>query len=623
MSFLSRHDIDNRVKELYSLHIMDTDIEYEFQSLVKITSELLNCPIALISLLDDKRQWFKALIGLNVRETPIEYAFCNTAIQKDEVFTVENALLDERFKSNPLVVGEPNIRFYSGYPLKTKNNINIGTLCVIDSKPKTFSEKDKKLLQNLGQQALSLIEKHKLSKDIQLYKSFLSKSMDKSESQKMGTWGFNDEINNLILPDFMFDRIKEFDGGFSLDSIASLKEILPNLCDILPKWQDGDNVQIHSRFVLGDEATEVVFVVSKVKKGEISGIAYELDGNYLLDGSSDNDIFSSLQIFNGLEANVSLVNERGYLEWVNSKWIKFTLENDGEVEYTGVGSNYLMICENAEGEGSLEAKNMAVGMKRILSGEINSFQQKYPCHSPLEKRYYLALLSGFSLRGKKYVLIVHENVTDNVILQERERHAKMIAEQRSDLIKEIHHRVKNNLQIVKSLIALQQSEFSDGNIKLALETAARRVNTIALIHEKLYSNDDLANVGIDEYITDLFDLLLSESHINMSKSLSIIDLDVPIEKANPMGMIISELVSNSIKYAFTGIKNPEITIALEKSGDHYELTYQDNGNGYDVDKSAKGLGSKLIKSLASQLKATQQITSSKKGTEFKLLNLRF
>lgn len=121
-----------RLATLISFGILDTPSEARFDALAAKASRLMGMPIALISLIDSERQWFKARVGIEAHETPRSISFCTHAICGPEVFVVQDACRDERFAANPLVLREPHIRFYAGAPLTAVNGMRIGTLCVID-----------------------------------------------------------------------------------------------------------------------------------------------------------------------------------------------------------------------------------------------------------------------------------------------------------------------------------------------------------------------------------------------------------------------------------------------------------------------------------------------------------
>lgn len=128
-------DEQSRLAALKGYGVLDTPNEAEFDAIVREAARLLGTPIALISLIDADRQWFKAKVGLEASETPRSISFCTHAIRGPEMLVVEDATADERFANNPMVTGDPHIRFYAGMPLKTPSGKRIGTLCVIDSKP--------------------------------------------------------------------------------------------------------------------------------------------------------------------------------------------------------------------------------------------------------------------------------------------------------------------------------------------------------------------------------------------------------------------------------------------------------------------------------------------------------
>ncbi|SFB91798.1 diguanylate cyclase with GAF sensor [Marinospirillum celere] len=139
-----------RLHALRTLQILDTSHEERFDRVTRMAKRMFGVEISLVSLVDEDRQWFKSAQGLDASETSREISFCGHAINQDGLFIIPNAIDDVRFSDNPLVTDEPNIRFYAGYPLKLRQGINLGTLCLIDSKPKHLNEEDKQLLNDLG-----------------------------------------------------------------------------------------------------------------------------------------------------------------------------------------------------------------------------------------------------------------------------------------------------------------------------------------------------------------------------------------------------------------------------------------------------------------------------------------
>lgn len=139
-----------RLAHLQNLHVLDTPVEERFERITRVLRRVLDVPIAAVSLIDDRRQWFKSIQGLESAETPRNISFCSHAILNDKTLVIPDTKLDPRFSNNPLVTGEPNVRFYAGHPLKIADNIRVGTLCVFGTKPRNLQPEDLQFLQDLA-----------------------------------------------------------------------------------------------------------------------------------------------------------------------------------------------------------------------------------------------------------------------------------------------------------------------------------------------------------------------------------------------------------------------------------------------------------------------------------------
>ncbi|WP_417615147.1 diguanylate cyclase domain-containing protein [Oceanisphaera sp.] len=146
-------DEAQRLETLRALKILDSAPEERFDRLTRMAKRMFGVPIALVSIIDSDRQWFKSAQGLDATETPRDLSFCGHAILGEGLFLIPDAIEDERFHDNPLVTEAPNIRFYAGCPLRVANGHKMGTLCLIDDKPRVMDEEDQQLLRDLAAMA--------------------------------------------------------------------------------------------------------------------------------------------------------------------------------------------------------------------------------------------------------------------------------------------------------------------------------------------------------------------------------------------------------------------------------------------------------------------------------------
>ncbi|MDA8387437.1 MAG: PAS domain S-box protein, partial [Nitrospiraceae bacterium] len=228
--------------------------------------------------------------------------------------------------------------------------------------------------------------------------------------------------------------------------------------------------------------------------------------------------------------------------------------------------------------------------------------------------------NAFEQGGRKYILAIERDITERRKVEDRIRAA---IEEREILLKELHHRTKNNMQVISSLLQLQFMSCGDSRLHQIFEDTQSRINAMSLVHERLYRSKELSRLDMARYIADLSMALMKgylKDAANVSVKLEVDGIPLPLEFAIPCGLVINELLTNSLKYAFPGQREGEIRIALHKHGeDEIRLLFSDNGvglpEGLDL-KDAKTLGLKLVRTLVTGQMQGKLEVSRENGTTF-------
>ncbi|MEQ8551185.1 MAG: ATP-binding protein [Cyclobacteriaceae bacterium] len=221
-----------RLEELKSYSILDTLSEDEYDEITSLASEICGTPISLISLVDETRQWFKSHHGMASSETPRDYSFCAHAINEPEdVFIIEDSRQDIRFSDNPLVTNEPHVIFYAGVPLVTNKGFSLGTLCVIDNKPKLLNEGQMKSLRTLAHQVIKLLELRKNERLLEsALKNLQEQNVELNDYAHIISHDLKSPIRNIeALVAWLQQDYKELLDGKATDTIALIRSNLEKM----------------------------------------------------------------------------------------------------------------------------------------------------------------------------------------------------------------------------------------------------------------------------------------------------------------------------------------------------------------------------------------------------------
>ncbi|TAE52333.1 MAG: sensor histidine kinase, partial [Bacteroidetes bacterium] len=246
-------------------------------------------------------------------------------------------------------------------------------------------------------------------------------------------------------------------------------------------------------------------------------------------------------------------------------------------------------------------------VQKQAATELGAVQKENQRNASLIGLTLVALLAGLLfVQG-------HRRRKTNELLSAQKSEIELKSKQNELLLKEIHHRVKNNLQTISSLLHLQSAHIKDADVKQAVAAGQHRVESMALIHQKLYQRENLAAIEMKDYLSNLVQSLIDTFDADPERirfDLNMPELELDVDTAVPLGLIVNELITNSLKYAFPDGREGTITVSLQKNDDRLELLVADNGVGTANVKTGTAFGSQLVGLLSAQLGGTLE-----QGTE--------
>jgi PAS domain S-box-containing protein len=556
-------DEASRVEALRRYAVLDTLPEQALDDLTALAAHICGAPMATISLVDADRQWFKARIGMPVAETPRDISFCGHAVQQRGLFVVPDAKLDGRFEDNPLVTGDPNIRFYAGAPLVSPDDAALGALCVMDHVPRTLTQSQEQALQVLARQVMTHLELRRHTKE-------LSESEDRlkivTDNARVGLVIVNQErryvyANNAyaeilglptsaiigkrltdVLPEVYEEQIRSrLDRAFAGERViyelhkpvaggdchyvvtyeptpensavvvvitdvtadrqagiaplrlAAIVEssddaiISKDLHSIVTSWNRGaekifgytaaemvgtsimrlipDDRQAEEEHILGKiragESVEHFETLRQTKDGRrinvsvtaspikdatgkaigVSKVARDITERKVTETALAESDELNRGVLNSVSAHIAVLNRDGIIVSVNDAWSHFAEQNSADGEglqrRTGLGTNYLEICNTSQGTFSEEAMPVYDGLSRVLRGEQDNFMIEYPCHGAGVQRWFLmsatplktknggAVVSHLDISARKQA---EEQVTEQAALLDKAQDAIIVRE---------------------------------------------------------------------------------------------------------------------------------------------------------------------------------------------------
>jgi hypothetical protein len=246
-----------RMEALRSYEVLDTDPEQVFNDLAQLASFICGTPMSLVSLVDGERQWFKARVGMEPKQTPREHAFCQYAMRSNDVYEVPDAATDTRFAENPLVTGDPHIRFYAGAPLLTPEGQPLGTLCALDTVPRELSADQRDALRILARQVMAHLELRRLRLQLEDERQKLEGVMRMANSTGEGMYA-NHRNEIFVKQDQRLVRVATADlqyvealGDYvNLHTTTERLTVYGTMKDLETKLPGRDFARVHRKYIV-------------------------------------------------------------------------------------------------------------------------------------------------------------------------------------------------------------------------------------------------------------------------------------------------------------------------------------------------------------------------------------
>lgn len=600
-----------RLKALEDLKLLDTSEESELNDIVTLASRICEVPISLVSLVDHNRQWFKAKCGLDTTETSREIAFCAHAINGNTTMIVEDTFLDERFCANPLVTGEPSIRFYAGALLQTKDGLNIGTLCVIDRKSRKLTLNQINALEILSRQVVVNFERRKLKWDSIGREKFLNKVLRALPVSVV----YLDRHLCFQYTNIAFRRLFNLRStqkeGITANSVlnASHFEKLKPLAQLALNGQTQD-FEMHFELELDHQKKEKIFrfhfVPDRDSEGQVSGFFAVANDLTQLKSAQCQAVRQGEQLKVALQR--SLINEKSFRTLFDNTplgivqldaSLKVVSVNQAFGTFLGYQQNELVgksILEFTHPEDLIKSKSFVA---KIQSSDfsIRRFEKRY-LHKSGKVVWVLVTSRSvqFVENGEYSVFSVMEDITEIRKTEEELKLAQvnLVSASKMALLGEmasgVAHEINNPLAIISGKIFMIKKRLHDNlNDTLKLESdlnvLERSIFRISKIVKGLRlfsrnSKDDIkVDVQVASLIQDTFELCQDRYELAECKfSFELLE-QLPVScRPSEISQVLLNLLNNSCD-AIQDLKEKWVSVVVERTDGNILIKVIDSGYG--------------------------------------------
>lgn len=591
-------DESERLAALRAYGILDTEPEKAFDDIVRLLARICEAPIAVVNLIDAERQWFKAEVGLGVRETPLATSFCAHALLQEAGMVIPDATKDARFDCNPLVTGEPHLRFYAGRLLTTPEGLPLGTLCVLDTEPRPggLDALQAMALETLAGQVMTQLELRRALRQRQESEETTRRALE--ASNYVGAWDW-DILNDRVVADTRFAALYGVDPRIATEG-APIGEFMRHLHPddaarlqadieaamggegafaseyrIAPPGRDERWILARGQVYFDRNGAPVRFpgisvdiTTRKQKDADLAAIA-----NRLSESEAQFRVLAD-----AMPQMIWATTPEGLHDYYNARWYEFTGAPVGSTD--GEGWNDMFHPEDQE-------RAWARWRRSLETGEPYEIEYRLKHHSGV---YRWTLGRAMPLRNDDGEIVRwFGTCTDIDDLKKLEQGRELVSQ-------ELSHRIKNIFAVISALVALSARQHPEARgFAASLRT---RINALARAHEfvRPHTETSRTTVGattLHSFLNDLFAAYADEDggpRVLVSGDDAVFD----DQAATSVALLFHELATNAAKYGALSVSSGRVVLTTRREDDRFILTWREiGGPPLQRPPSRAGFGSSL------------------------------
>lgn len=574
-------DESDRIAALRSYGILDTEPEKAFEDIVRLAARICEAPIAVVNLIDSERQWFKAEVGLGVRETPLATSFCAHALLQEEGMVVPDATLDPRFACNPLVTGEPGLRFYAGRLLTTRDGLPLGTLCVLDtvSRPEGLNDLQILTLDTLASQVMSQLELRRALRQRDESQDATRRAL--AVSEYVGAWDW-DIAADRVTADERFAAMYGVDRALAASG-APIAEFMRRIhpddserveAEVAAATEGEGQFASEYRIVGDDGAVRWMLARGQVyfdRDGapmRFPGVAVDITARR----QKDEDLAAIAARLSESEAQFRALADAmpqmvwsttpdGLHDYYNARWYEFTGAPFGSTD--GEGWNDMFHPED-------QARAWSRWSHSLATGDPYEIEYRLKHHSGV---YRWTLGRAMPIRDDHgRITRWFGTCTDIDELKKLEQGRELVSQ-------ELSHRIKNIFAVVSALVALSARQYPEARpFAASLRT---RINALARAHEFVRPHTETSRITIGattlhSFLKDLFTAYADDKgapRVAVSGDDAVFD----DQAATSVALLFHELATNAAKYGALSRDGGMIDLSTRQDGDRFILTWTEQG----------------------------------------------